>query len=393
MNDSTIDLGAWFSDSSSRNVTEKSLQTFVLSLTFFLTILGNGSIVLVLLKNFTLKNVPNMLLVCLTLTNLAIGAINMPFALVSTAMDEWIFGGVWCEISGFLNQFLTSTSNALITAVALYRYQAIANTFSAQITYRGAKWIAVFALFYSLVFSIPPLFGWSSYQYSPAKGFCTLSWQDGGSGMAYSVLVVMACFLTPFVAIVFMYVRIGVITRYNSKTMRTNPISSSSLSSSKTQASDVMRYDVIGDVTRHNVARRNELGRHVMRHDDLRRRSRDSNPATKRNISGSRDSITESKTITSVSYVIATYGLFLAPYYVMNIASALSQDSLSSEVDFIVAWLHYCHAAVVAVVYGYNNRRIRSFIKQLPWWPRCPDCKTSRDERYETTPYAVDYIA
>ena len=385
-NQSTVDFDAWFTESISRSAARKSLQAMALSLTLFLTIFGNGSVLLVLVKNFSIKNVPNMLLFCLTMLNLAIGAINMPFALVSVATDEWLFGEVWCEISGLLNQFLTSTSNAMVTVIAIYRHQAIANTFSAQITYRGAKWITAFAWFYSLIFTIPPLFGWNSYQYSDAKGFCTLSWQDGGPGMAYSVLVVLACFLTPFVAIVYMYVRIAVITRYNSKTMRANPTSSSSLSSSKTQASDVTRRDVgRDDFTRHD---------HVIRHDEVTRRSRGKHGATKRNISGSRDSITESKTITSVSYVILTYGLFLAPYYVMNIASALSQDALSPDVDFIVAWLQYSHATVVAVVYGYNNRRIRSFLKQLPWWPKYPECMTTaHDERYRTTPYAVEHRA
>jgi hypothetical protein len=395
-NHSTRDFDTWFTENTSRNLTQKSLQALALSLTLFLTIVGNGSVVLVLVKNFSIKNVPNMLLFCLIMINLAIGAVNLPFAVVSTAMDEWLFGEVWCEISGFLNQFLTSTSNAMVTVVAIYRYQAIANTFSAQITYRGAKWITAFAWFYSLVFAIPPLFGWNSYRYSDAKGFCTLSWHDGGAGMAYTVLVVLSCFVLPFVAIVFMYVRIGVITRYNSKTMRANPTSSSSLSSSKTQASDVTRHDVTSNVHRRDIDRHdftNDVTRHDATGHDVTRRSRDNDRVTKRNISGSRDSITESKTITSVSYVIVTYGLFLAPYYVMNVASALSQDALSPEVDFTVAWLHYCHTSVVAVVYGYNNRRIRSFLKQLPWWPKRSGCMTSHDERYETTPYAVDYRA
>ena len=281
----------------------------------------------------------------------------------------------------------------MVTVVAMYRYQAIANTFSAQITYRGAKWITAFAWFYSLVLTIPPLFGWNTYRYSDTKGFCTLSWRDGGAGMAYTVLVVLSCFVLPFIAIVFMYVRIGVITKYNSKTIRTNPISSSSLSSSKTHTSDVTRHDITSDVTRRD-GRHDDVARHdITRHDDVTRRSRDHPRMAKRNLSGSRDSITESKTITSVSYVIVTYGLFLAPYYVMNIASALSQDALPPEVDFIVAWLHYCHATAIAVVYGYNNRRIRAFLKQLPWWPKCPECMTSDDERYETAPYAVDYRA
>ena len=393
-NHSTVDFDPWFTEDTTRNATQKSLQAFALSVTLFLTVFANGSVLLVLVKNFSIKNVPNMLLFCLTMVNLAIGAINVPFALVTVATDEWLFGEVWCEISGFLNQFLKSTSNVMVTVIAIYRYQAIANTFSAQITYRGAKWITAFAWFYSLVFTIPPLFGWNSYQYSAAKGFCTVSWQEGGAGMAYSVLVVLACFVAPFVAIVYMYVRIGVITRYNSKTMRANPTSSSSLSSSKTHTSDATRHDIINDVTKSNLRQR-DFSRHdrVIRHEDVTRRSRDKHAAIKRNISGSRDSITESKTITSVSCVILTYGLFLAPYYVMNVASALSQDALSPDVDFIVAWLQYCHAMVVAVVYGYNNRRIRSFLKQLPWWPKCPECMTSQDERYVTTPHAVQYRA
>lgn len=367
------DSNTWFTEKSSRNATQKSLQALALSLTLLLTIVGNGSVLLVLVRNFSMKNVPNMLLFCLTTLNLTIGSINMPFAVVSTAMDKWQFGEVWCEISGFLNQFLTSASNVMITVIAVYRYQAIANTFSAQITYRGAKWITVFALFYCLVFTVPPLFGWNSYQYSEAKGFCTLSWKEGGAGIAYTVLIVLSCFVLPFIAVVFMYVRIGVITRYNSKTKRAKPTSSSSLSSSKTQASDVTKQDVTEDVlTRH-------VSNEVSTRGDIRR-LHDSNPGTKRSLSGSRDSITESKTITSVSYVIVTYGLFLAPYYVINLASALSQDALSPEVDFAVAWLHYCHAIVVTLVYGYNNRRIRSFLKQLPWCPSRPGCMVSCDD-------------
>ena len=133
-NHSTVDFDPWFTEDTTRNATQKSLQAFALSVTLFLTIFANGSVLLVLVKNFSIKNVPNMLLFCLTMVNLAIGATNVPFALVSVATDKWLFGEVWCEISGFLNQFLTSTSNVMITVIAIYRYQAIANTFSAQIT-------------------------------------------------------------------------------------------------------------------------------------------------------------------------------------------------------------------------------------------------------------------
>lgn len=389
-NHSKIDFNLWITEVPIRNEIQKALQALAMSLILILTMVSNGSVVLVLVKNFSIKNVPNMLLVCLTTINLAIGFINMPFAVISIAKDGWLFGQVWCEISGFLNQFLTATSNVMVTVVAIYRYQAIANTFSAQITYRGAKWITAFAWFYSLVFTIPPTFGWNSYQFSSAKGFCTLSWQDGGTGMVYSVVFVLSCFILPFVAIVFMYVRIGVITRYNSKTIRTNPTSSSSLSSSKTQGSDVTRQDIRErDVTRHDV-RRSDARRHDVRRD-VTRRSRGNQRVTKRTLSGSRDSITDSKTIASVSYVIVTYGLLLAPYYVMNIASALSQDALSPEVDFTMALLHFCHATAVAVVYGFNNRRIRTLLKQLPWWPKCRRCVMSRDDRYETRSNAVNY--
>ncbi|XP_028411193.1 G-protein coupled receptor 161-like [Dendronephthya gigantea] len=380
-NHTKIDFNSWFTEIATRNATQKSLQALAMSLILILTIVSNGSVVLVLLKSFSIKNVPNMLLFFLTAINLAIGIVNMPFAVISIANDGWLFGSVWCEISGFLCQFLTATSNVMVTVVAIYRYQAIANTFSAQITYRGAKWITAFAWFYSLAFTVPPILGWNSYQYSSAKGFCTLSWQDGGAGMVYTVVFIISCFTLPFVAIVFMYVRIGVITRYNSKTIRTNPTSSSSLSSSKTQGSDVTRHDI----------REHDVTRHDVRHNDITRRSRSNQRVTKRTLSGSRDSMTESKTIASVSYVVVTYGLFLAPYYVMNIASALSQDALSPEVDFTMALLHFCHATAVAVVYGFNNRRIRTLLKQLPWWPKCPGCVVSRGDRYQARANAVDY--
>ena len=300
-----------------------------------------------------------MLLFSLTMVNFSIAVLSVPFAIVSTATDEWIFGNAWCKLSGFLNQFLTFTSNTIATVVALYRYQAIAKTFSAQITLRGAKWITAFACFYSLVFSLPPLFGWNTYRFSRKKGFCTLHWEDGGPGMVYTVLVVLACFLIPLAMIVFMYVRITVITRHNAKNLRTQPASFSSPRSSAQTRTDVSD-DVSSDVTTRNKSTR------------IRRFS-------KRYLSSSRDSISESKSMTSVSYVMVTYVLFLAPYYVMNISSALSQDPLSPAVDFASSWLYYCHATVVAVVYGYLNRRIRPVLKQLPWWPKCPGCRKEQE--------------
>ncbi|XP_046864882.1 G-protein coupled receptor 161-like [Xenia sp. Carnegie-2017] len=339
-------------DRSLRNEAERSIETLILSLTLLLTIYGNASVVFVLVRNFTLKNVPNMLLFYLTMVNLLIAILNMPFALVSTAVDSWIFDETWCVLSAFLNQFLLSTSNGLITVVAVYRYQAIANTFSAQITIRGAKWMVSFAILHSFVFSILPVFGWNLYLYSNAKGFCTLSWSAGGSGLIYTIMVVLCTFIGPFIAIVYMYIRIGVLTRYNTKEIL-NPKSLFLPSSRKIQQNDDhKRYGFKDDG-----------------HKGITRRPRETQTVGKRHISGSRDSIVESKTLCSVSFVIVTFGLLLAPYYVVNMASAFSQDSLSPKVDFVVAWLQYCHSPIVAVVYGYNNRRIKTFLKQLPWWP------------------------
>lgn len=86
-----------------------------------LACLGNLLIVVTLYRRPYLLTPSNKFVFSLTLSNLLLSMLVLPFVAVSSAKKEWVFGVVWCNFTALLYLLISSASMLTLGAIAIDR--------------------------------------------------------------------------------------------------------------------------------------------------------------------------------------------------------------------------------------------------------------------------------
>uniref|UniRef100_A0A3P9DSV4 G protein-coupled receptor 161 n=1 Tax=Maylandia zebra TaxID=106582 RepID=A0A3P9DSV4_9CICH len=137
-----------------------------------LACLGNFLIVATLYRRPYLLTPSNKFVFSLTLSNLLLSVLVLPFVAVSSAKREWMFGVVWCNFTALLYLLISSASMLTLGAIAIDRYYAV-----------------LYPMIYPMKITgcLPPLFGWSSFEFDCFKWTCVASWHREPSYTAFWV--------------------------------------------------------------------------------------------------------------------------------------------------------------------------------------------------------------
>ncbi|MEQ2199539.1 hypothetical protein XENOCAPTIV_001964 [Xenoophorus captivus] len=323
-----------------------------------LACLGNLLIVATLYRRPYLLTPSNKFVFSLTLSNLLLSVLVLPFVAVSSAKREWVFGVVWCNFTALLYLLISSASMLTLGAIAIDslcgvrieslpwgphsarltdfffmflfhpdRYYAVLYPmiYPMKITGNRAVVVIVYVWLHSVVGCLPPLFGWSSFEFDCLKRTCVASWSREPS---YTAFWVTWCILPPFFIMLACY---GVIFR-------------------------VARMK----------ARKIHCGTVVVSQDDSvgAQRNGRKNSSTSTSSNGSRRSLvyagSQCKAFVTILVVIGTFLITWGPYVGVVCTEALwGQGSVSQGLETLVAWLSFCSAVCHPLIYGLWNKTVR----------------------------------
>uniref|UniRef100_A0A3Q3E338 G protein-coupled receptor 161b n=1 Tax=Labrus bergylta TaxID=56723 RepID=A0A3Q3E338_9LABR len=294
-----------------------------------LACMGNLLIVVTLYRRPYLLTPSNKFVFSLTLSNLLLSMLVLPFVAVSSAKREWVFGVVWCNFTALLYLLISSSSMLTLGAIAIDKreYYAVLYPmiYPMKITGNRAVVVIAYVWLHSLVGCLPPLFGWSSFEFDCFKWTCVASWHREPG---YTAFWVTWCTLPPFVIMLACY---GVIFR-------------------------VARMK----------ARKVHCGTVVDARDDSAGSQRNGrkNSSTSTSSNGSRRSLvyagSQCKAFVTILVVIGTFLVTWGPYVGVVCTEALwGQGSVSPGVETLVAWLSFCSAVCHPLIYGLWNKTVR----------------------------------
>lgn len=83
--------------------------------------LGNLLVVLTLYRKPYLLTPSNKFVFSLTLSNLLLSVLVLPFVVASSLKGEWLFGVVWCNFTALLYLLISSASMLTLGAIAIDR--------------------------------------------------------------------------------------------------------------------------------------------------------------------------------------------------------------------------------------------------------------------------------
>ncbi|XP_056145839.1 G-protein coupled receptor 161 [Lampris incognitus] len=292
-----------------------------------LACLGNLLIVVTLYRRPYLLTPSNKFVFSLTLSNLLLSVLVLPFVAVSSAKREWVFGVVWCNFTALLYLLISSASMLTLGAIAIDRYYAVLYPmiYPMKITGNRAVVVIAYVWLHSLVGCLPPLFGWSSFEFDCFKWTCVASWHREPG---YTAFWVTWCSLPPFIAMLACY---GVIFR-------------------------VARMK----------ARKVHCGTVVVAQDDsgAAQRNGRKNSSTSTSSNSSRRSLvyagSQCKAFITILVVIGTFLVTWGPYVWVVCTEALrGRGGVSQGVETLVAWLSFCSAVCHPLIYGLWNKTVR----------------------------------
>ncbi|KAJ8247021.1 hypothetical protein GJAV_G00257870 [Gymnothorax javanicus] len=288
--------------------------------------LGNLLIVVTLYKKPYLLTPSNKFVFSLTLSNLLLSVLVLPFVAASSVRREWMFGVVWCNFTALLYLLISSASMLTLGAIAIDRYYAVLYpmVYPMKITGNRAVLAIVYIWLHSLVGCLPPLFGWSAFEFDRFKWTCTAAWHREPS---YTAFWVAWCSLLPFATMLVCY---GVIFRV------------ARIKARKVHCGTVVAQDEPSGAQKNGRKNSNTSTSSVSSRKSLV-------------YSGS-----QCKAFVTILVVLGTFMVTWGPYVVVICTEALwGKSSVSPRLETLATWLSFASAICHPLIYGLWNKTVR----------------------------------
>ena len=195
----------------------KILRTCVYSFVGFTVIFGNLLVIIVLpnVRSHSTQ-VTKMFLYSLTIADFCTGVFLCIPMTISSAMDKWIFGDIFCSISAYNKVFFNIGGLLSLLAVTVDRFLDIAYPLRYPIYVNRKRGAVVLAAIWIIAAFFPFLYGpilKRSAMYSPQTLFCYFQQTDPVS-VDLTVLICLTLFvLLPFIITTVLYSRIYCIVK------------------------------------------------------------------------------------------------------------------------------------------------------------------------------------
>ncbi|KAL5256744.1 hypothetical protein ACHWQZ_G011864 [Mnemiopsis leidyi] len=193
MGSSGEDSNFQFSDSG------QILVLFLISILIVIAVCGNVALLFAMYTQPKLRTTSNLFIGSLAFANLMTGLYTMPMAFIAIAFKgRWILGDAMCQLGGFIDQLTICAGMVTLGMTSIDRYFLVCHAVKySDIMTRQRCWACIITIWlWSTCVSIPPFFGWSSYEFSDSSYTCA-----SGLGSSYFKFYVSATFPIPIIII------------------------------------------------------------------------------------------------------------------------------------------------------------------------------------------------
>ena len=190
----------------------ESYLTIAFSIIIILGVLGNSLVCFVVLRCRYLRTPRNIFIVNLSVCDIIMCIVCMPFSLIKLTTKNWNYGLLLCRVVPSLQNIDVFVSTFTIVAIAIDRYCAIV-LIARDASHRhrvkimlAIIWItAIICCIPMLVFhhvEVPCIFEYGIFQ------ICTEVWPTPSSRMIYSFFVTIIQYISPLIVIIGIHARI-----------------------------------------------------------------------------------------------------------------------------------------------------------------------------------------
>ncbi|TMS06333.1 Vertebrate ancient opsin [Larimichthys crocea] len=183
----------------------------------------NNFIVLLLFCKFKKLRTPvNMMLLNISVSDMLVCLFGTTLSFASSIRGKWLLGRSGCNWYGFINSCFGIVSLISLVILSYDRYSTLTVYNKRGPDYRkpllavGGSWL------YSLLWTVPPLLGWSSYGVEGAGTSCSVSWTvRSAQSHAYIICLFIFCLGIPILVMVYCYSRLLLAVKQVGKVRKT----------------------------------------------------------------------------------------------------------------------------------------------------------------------------
>ncbi|XP_059919771.1 teleost multiple tissue opsin 3a [Gadus macrocephalus] len=190
--------------------TGHTLVAVCLGFIFVLGILNNFLVLVVFAKFQCLWTPINLILLNISVSDILVCLFGTPFSFAASIHGRWLIGDPGCRWYGFANSLFGIVSLVSLSVLSYERYSHVLRCAQADVSDFRKAWLCVGASWvYSLLWTLPPLLGWSSYGPEGVGTSCSVQWHvRSASSVSYVLCLFVFCLLLPLLLMVYCYGRI-----------------------------------------------------------------------------------------------------------------------------------------------------------------------------------------
>ncbi|XP_031677025.1 pyroglutamylated RF-amide peptide receptor-like [Oncorhynchus kisutch] len=193
--------------------------TFVImyAIIFVLALIGNSLVVYIVVRKRAIQTSTNIFICSLAVSDLLITFFCIPFTLLQNISSEWLGGVLICKTIPFVQTMAIVTGILTMTCIAVERYQGIVYPLKMRRQYTPKRAYKMLGLVWSasVVVGSPMLFVQQlevkyDFLYDHHHVCCQERWRSLIHRQVYTTFIMVALFLMPMAAMLFLYTRIGI---------------------------------------------------------------------------------------------------------------------------------------------------------------------------------------
>nr|QKY89064.1 Rhabdomeric opsin [Chiton tuberculatus] len=173
-------------------------------------VVGNFLVIWIFSRTKGLRTPANMFVVNLAISDLTFSAINgFPLLSFSAFYKKWIFGKAACELYGLVGGIFGLMSINTMAMIAFDRYMVIARPLSVMrhMSHKRAFFMLILVWIWSVVWAIPPIFGWGAYIPEGFQTSCPFDYLTRTDYFRSYIFCLYICgFVVPVLIIIVCYV-------------------------------------------------------------------------------------------------------------------------------------------------------------------------------------------
>ncbi|XP_027864052.1 teleost multiple tissue opsin 3a [Xiphophorus couchianus] len=215
-NSSSLSSDATLRDSTtphSRDGLSRSGHTAVAVCLGFILVAGilNNSLTLLVFARFRCLWTPiNLILLNISLSDVLVCVFGTPFSFAASLRGRWLIGEFGCKWYGFANSLFGIVSLVSLSVLSYERYNTVLRSSKVDVSDFRKAWLFIGGTwFYSLLWTLPPFLGWSSYGPEGPGTTCSVQWHlRSPTSVSYVLCLFIFCLLLPLMLMVYSYGRI-----------------------------------------------------------------------------------------------------------------------------------------------------------------------------------------